>query len=701
MILIALFCLLIISNFALAEVDQFSTLFSSNITVGTSCQDALQKLSLLETSEPQLMAEYWDSWGKPNHGILKGHTAFLGYYDECMNLKKTAIGDTRFCLYAVKMNIGILHNYQDEVCLTDDCSNGRNLTSSVNIKIGVCYPEACSPNEFGIVLSKMDITSINTITSNPFSNKTSTVNVRLTDVDNSATFCPQTDVEYDTVTIVIIVMCGVLIGLVVVGTVADIMSWLCLSEKDGNVEIVQVSSEDNKKDTEHPPSLQKDAELQQLSPLKSFLLAFSLYNTVPILLSTKQSPSAVKAIGGIRMFCNFSIVAIHVISFFPTFQPSLIQSTPQSSSSALILLPVFHGSLTVDAFFLLSATLSTYLTLKDIKRHGKFRFAYFYLNRYFRLSILYYFYTLFAVKLFVHLGDGPVWYQPDYYACQKNWWYNILYLAHSTKSDELCNGVAWHLSVDMMLYIISPILILLLYHVPRIGLISVTLTVTGATAYVGIIAASYGFKAVIIFYPNFDEQFSKLYSHPLFRVNPYFVGIILGYILYKNQNKKQRSVFYGKCFRTMKWCMAICLYCTAVYGIFGELSGAYHFSDVENMLYLMFSGLGLSIGISIIIYICNTGHGGVVNRILSWPGWEPPVKLSYSVYLVHPMIMSLVLGTLQSSLVMTGTLMLVLLAATLIISYGVSAVVVLFVEFPLTNVVSMCFRLAGMEARDK
>ena len=224
-------------------------------------------------------------------------------------------------------------------------------------------------------------------------------------------------------------MCGVLIGLVLVGTVADIMSWLCLSEKDGNVEIVQVSSEDNnKKYNEHPPSLQKDIELQQLSPMKSFLLAFSLCNTVPILLSTKQSPSAVKAIGGIRMFCNFSIVAIRVISFFPIYQPSLIQSTPQPSSSALILLPVFHGSLTVDAFFLLSATLSTYLTLKDIKRHGKFRFAYFYLNRYFRLSILYYFYTLVALKLFVHLGDGPVWYQPDYYACQKNWWYNIYFI---------------------------------------------------------------------------------------------------------------------------------------------------------------------------------------------------------------------------------------------------------------------------------
>jgi len=35
------------------------------------------------------------------------------------------------------------------------------------------------------------------------------------------------------------------------------------------------------------------------------------------------------------------------------------------------------------------------------------------------------------------------------------------------------------------------------------------------------------------------------------------------------------------------------------------------------------------------------------------------------------------------------------------ISYGISAVVAVFVEIPIANVVSLCFKLAGMDTRDK
>ena len=79
------------------------------------------------------------------------------------------------------------------------------------------------------------------------------------------------------------------------------------------------------------------------------------------------------------------------------------------------------------------------------------------------------------------------------------------------------------------------------------------------------------------------------------------------------------------------WVVGIMLCLVTMFGTYGEYSFAYHFSDLENMMFLMFSGLAWSIGIAIIIYICNTGYGGVVNSFLSWPGWEPLTKLSYGV----------------------------------------------------------------------
>ena len=40
-----------------------------------------------------------------------------------------------------------------------------------------------------------------------------------------------------------------------------------------------------------------------------------------------------------------------------------------------------------------------------------------------------------------------------------------------------------------------------------------------------------------------------------------------------------------------------------------------------------------------------------------------------------------------------------LLLSTIVVSYGLSVVVAVFVELPIANVVSLCIKLAGVEAR--
>ena len=68
----------------------------SDVNVSENCEAVIQRLSTLQETHPQLMAQFWDSWGKPSEGILYGHTAFLGYYDECMDLKNTAVGEISY-----------------------------------------------------------------------------------------------------------------------------------------------------------------------------------------------------------------------------------------------------------------------------------------------------------------------------------------------------------------------------------------------------------------------------------------------------------------------------------------------------------------------------------------------------------------------------------------------------------------------------
>ena len=157
---------------------------------------------------------------------MKGHTEFLGYYDECINLKKkcTVVGETKFCIFSVHVNSSLKHgNLEGDVYLSSNCIE---TNESISINIAVCFPSGCTSDEFGLLLSKMDITSVNIMASNPISNMKKVVNAHLTDVDLPATFCPQTEVKYNNGTTAMIIVCGLLVGLVIVGTSLDIMLWV-------------------------------------------------------------------------------------------------------------------------------------------------------------------------------------------------------------------------------------------------------------------------------------------------------------------------------------------------------------------------------------------------------------------------------------------------------------------------------------------
>ena len=268
-------------------------IISSDVSVSENCKAVIQKLSTLQETHPQLMAQFWDSWGKPSEGILYGHTAFLGYYDECMDLKNTAVGKTSYCIYGMKMSFSAAHNtsgFEDEVCYSSNCSQP---IMDVNIQVGVCYPSACSPDEFASVLTTMDTVSVTT----------DTHTIKVVSTGDPPTFCPQTDIEYDAGTKIMLGICGIFIGLVVIGTGMDFIWWVSSSDD-------QTGKTNNEQfNTKPGPG--------------EFLTKFSLSKTVPALLSMKQSSSSVKAVNSksFGKFVDYSTPCLFLHhSFLPTTQ---------------------------------------------------------------------------------------------------------------------------------------------------------------------------------------------------------------------------------------------------------------------------------------------------------------------------------------------------------------------------------------------
>ena len=408
------FLALLVIIICTVDGEQSSTLFSSDVSnVSEGCRAAVQRLSTLQATEPQLMAHYWDSWGKPSDSILTGHTTFLGYYDECMNLKNTDLGDMKYCIYPMIMDTNIMQRLsetEDGVCRSSSCPMPVNTSTVLNVKVGVCYPSACSANEFAVVLSKMNIRSVTTMTSDPFSDTTNTLTINLNITEDSPPFCPVTDEEYDVGTIAVIAVCVILVGLVVVGTTVDIILWLLppsvkvTYEADGNSKSENsVPKENNLKD------IGKENMLTPTNSLimRDHILAFSIYSTVPNLLK-KQSASALKALGGIRVICTFVLFINHTyqciaIYYSATSQNSYLKQLP----TRLIFQPLLIANCATEAFFVISGTLSTYIILKDMEKHKRFRLKHFYLKRFLGLSPLFYFYTLVYYKLSGQLVQGP------------------------------------------------------------------------------------------------------------------------------------------------------------------------------------------------------------------------------------------------------------------------------------------------------
>ena len=56
----------------------------------------------------------------------------------------------------------------------------------------------------------------------------------------------------------------------------------------------------------------------------------------------------------------------------------------------------------------------------------------------------------------------------------------------------------------------------------------------------------------------------------------------------------------------------------------------------QNLLhYQGFSRVLWALGLSYMIYACETSNGGIVNRVLTWKIWLPLSRLTYSAYLIH------------------------------------------------------------------
>ena len=203
---------------------------------------------------------------------------------------------------------------------------------------------------------------------------------------------------------------------------------------------------------------------------------------------------------------------------------------------------LWNGLIGVDTFFVIGACLLAFHTMKELdKTMGGNRgmWLMFYVHRYIRLTGVYAIIIALHATLLKFAVAGPQSHLVSALVskCQKGWWLNFLYINNFAtdiygggKAD--CINVSWYMAIDMQYFLLTPLLLSLIWHRPRLGYGLTALLLAGGTA------------SQISFTVVDDEYFHGGFSYyvkPWNRSQPYIIGLLLGILLHKVRQASKPS----------------------------------------------------------------------------------------------------------------------------------------------------------------
>lgn len=185
---------------------------------------------------------------------------------------------------------------------------------------------------------------------------------------------------------------------------------------------------------------------------------------------------------------------------------------------------------------------------------------------------------------------------------------------------------SWYLANDTQFYIIGAIILIVAVKHLRFAAFVVLAFLISAWATTTYIAFTNNHM------PHTDDPFAlfdKIYDKPWTRLGPYFIGMAVGWILFKTncQIKMSRTTV------TVGWCSALGMMLWLIFGLYDvELSA------LSAAMYSSFSHSLWALAHAWIVIACSTGYGGVIDKFLSAPVIYPFSRVTYCAYLVHPMV---------------------------------------------------------------
>lgn len=560
-----------------------------------------------------------DATGKMPEGMFFGSLASFGDLGECLQtraINKRLNGKLeeyfrgQYCAVNVRPHLPpkpahyspktFLKNLTDEVPLY------KNLLGDVSIsyfyftpvRLGLCVPHTCTIHDMQLLVNAVG---------------------ELAQVNITVPFCETAHpAVYSTFQMVAICILAFFFCLVLLGTFIDVSPRLVESWRHEDPEA----------------SLKKNST----SLIMDIVMAFSAFSNGKRLLSTRTAIGVLEPLHGMRVITMAWIILGHTF-FYKSYvlAGGLFEALEYGKSIPFqIVLNVFPA---VETFVTMSGILVAYTGLHKLEKcKGSFNLFSYFLHRYLRLTPAFMLVSLLMVLLPL-TGSGPVWnetLQPYAQSCEKNWWTNLLYIGSWFHRDHMCLPHGWYLSCDMHYYIIAPVIFILMFKRPAISLLLLAALGALSIGTVAILTYLWKYPPIPIFVDPDPDHFNDFMSfigyRPYTHLTAFCIGMATGYFLYSHKTLQMNRVT-----RLLGWLAAGLINMAVVFGVYNWNAHEAP-STAVAVVYAAFSRTAWAAGIAWIVIACATGNGGFINKVLSWKAFVPLSRLTFLVYLVHPLL---------------------------------------------------------------
>lgn len=413
--------------------------------------------------------------------------------------------------------------------------------------------------------------------------------------------------------------------------------------------------------------------------MKNLISAFSPIRNLRYLLFRPGTNYAV--VDGLRalsmvMILMFHSYAIYVMSAKDITLPQLIEEGGYAWSW------IINSDKSVDVFFVISGFLITNILLRQIDSLGHIRLSNFYMRRFFRLTPVYYF----SILLYTLIPGTST----------ENLAFNFVYLQNFLPYEEQAMNWTWTLAIEEQFYLLYPLILMFMLKTGNPIRWFILLLLGSCAIRFGIIMSDEWIRtapqSLLAESKEFHaHHFSVLYDNLYTRFGALLSGCFAAYLHHYYREGCTRF-FESSAGKGTEVFSVLAVLVLMVVPLISTRFDDYQALNIASQTFgrLIFSGC---IAIWILVSLEQSAMARVLNIVFGNRFWYPIAQLSYSMYLVHVIAVSVAVSIVVNLMQKKPEIhnyshmeaIWIIFGIGLLLTILVSVIIYLVIERPLMN----------------